>query len=681
MLNDSISVVKSIGPLREKLFNKLGIFTVEDMLRYYPRTYEDRSKIKNICDVSDGECVLIKACAVTVVKNNRIRRGLSLQKLRVCDDTGVMEITWFNQDWISKSFDLDADYFFFGTVRVNRTKVEMSNPVYEKVDGAVFINRIMPIYSLTGGLTQKNVQSTALSCLSYIKEEEETIPGFMREENTLCGIDYALENIHFPKDREHFLYARKRLAFEEFFYMQLAVRLLRQKRTTLSSVEIKDEGYIAEFLRNLPFELTKGQKEAVFDIARDMEGIRPMNRLLQGDVGCGKTVVCAVSIYLAVKNGYQAVLMAPTEILARQHFESFLSMFSGYGINICLLTGGMKKKQREETLEKIKSGEIDVVIGTHAVIRDEVSFLKLALAVTDEQHRFGVKQRASLFEKGICPHSLVMSATPIPRTMALIAYGDLDISSIRELPPGRQKVDTFCVSEDMRKRINNFILKQVSNGRQVYVVCPMVSESETMEDVASVLEYTDKLRRDLSGKVSVCAVHGKMKSTEKQSVMEAFSKGEISVLVSTTVIEVGVNVKNANTMIIENAERFGLSQLHQLRGRVGRGVHKSYCIMFCESKSDIARQRMDIMTKTNDGFLISEKDLELRGPGEFLGTRQHGNFEFKIGNLYKDTDIISDAKKYAEKIADDPDFLSVSDRKMILKNLDRLYGSSLFGLN
>lgn len=672
MINDSISTIKSIGPAREKLFNKVGVYTVEDMLGYYPRAYEDRSRLIDICNVKDGENVLIKACAVTVVKNNRIRRGLSLQKLKVTDYTGTVEITWFNQDWIAKGFDIQSEYYFYGEVKVKNHRIEMTNPVYEKCDGAQLTNKIVPIYPLTANLTQKIVQSTVSECVKAIPEIAETIPDFLREKYTLCGIDYAVENIHFPKSEEKHRYARKRLAFEELFYLQLAMRYLRKSRKTHNGIKIEDKNYSYDFVSGLPFKLTDDQLKVIGEISEDMAGAKPMNRLVQGDVGCGKTVVAAASMYVAVKNGYQAAMMAPTEILATQHYQSLCEMFGKHGIKTILLTGSMTAKQKRDAYELIKNGEVQIIVGTHAVIQKEVEFKTLALVITDEQHRFGVKQRSALAEKGEHPHMLVMTATPIPRTLALILYGDLDVSSIKQLPPGRKPVDTFAVDEKMRTRINNFMLKQISEGRQVYIVCPMVEESETMEDVKAVTDFAEKLRKNVFGNYIVGVVHGKMPSKEKDRIMSEFYNGNIHVLVSTTVIEVGVNVPNANTMVIENAERFGLSQLHQLRGRVGRGEYQSYCIMFCDSNGEVAKERMKIMTETNDGFVISEKDLQIRGPGEFFGTRQHGLPEFKIANIYDDTDILVSSGQAAEYVMNHGREMSDNDRKMVKDNMNKI---------
>ena len=675
MIKNGINSIKSIGPARQKLFEKVGVCTVEDMLKYYPRTYEDRSNVVNICDIKETGNVLIKACAVTVVKNNRIRRGLSLQKLRVSDNTGIVEITWFNQDWIAKNFDISADYYFYGEVKIRNHRLEMTNPIYEKSDNPQLTNKIVPLYPLTAGLTQKLVQTTVGDCIGYVDELTETLPPFLREKYTLCGIDYAVKNIHFPESVEKHGFARRRLAFEELFYMQLAMRFLRNKRVDTNGTPVIDNNYSYEFISKLPFKLTDDQLKVIGEICEDMSRTKAMNRLVQGDVGCGKTVVAAASIIVAVKNGYQAAMMAPTEILANQHFDSLNSMLAQFGIKTALLTGSMTAKQKQDIYEKVKSGEISLVVGTHAIIQKDVEFKNLVLVVTDEQHRFGVKQRSALAEKGVHPHILVMTATPIPRTLALILYGDLDISSIKQLPPGRKPVDTYAVDEDMRTRINNFMLKQINAGRQVYIVCPMVETSEVLEELKAVTDFAKNLQNTVFGNHKVGIIHGKMPSKEKDRIMTEFYENKIQVLVSTTVIEVGVNVPNANTMVIENAERFGLSQLHQLRGRVGRGEHQSYCIMFCEAKSGVAKERMDIMTKTNDGFVISEKDLQLRGPGEFFGTRQHGLPEFKIANIYEDSDILTASGEAANYVIENLARMSKEDKTMLENQLNNLFNA------
>ncbi|MBR0277842.1 MAG: ATP-dependent DNA helicase RecG [Clostridia bacterium] len=675
MIYNGINSIKSIGPAREKLFNKIGVFTVEDMLNYYPRDYEDRSKVKKICELSDGENALIKACAITVVKNSRIRRGLSLQKLKVSDGTGVLEITWFNQDWISRNFDISQDYFFYGKAVVKNHRIEMTNPVYESCNEAEYTNKIVPIYPLTAKLTQKTVQSTVLECLKYVPEIPESLPDFIREKYTLCGIDYAVKNIHFPEDFEKYGFARRRLAFEELFYLQIAMRYLKNRRIDENGIKIEDKNYSCQFVSDLPFNPTEDQIKVIGEIVNNMSDGRKMNRLVQGDVGCGKTIVAAAAAYVVIKNGYQAVMMAPTEILASQHFETISEMFNKYGINTVLLTGSMTTKQKREIYSKIKTGEADFVIGTHAVIQKETEFKKIALVITDEQHRFGVKQRSALADKGINPHVLVMTATPIPRTLALILYGDLDISAIKQMPPGRKPVLTYAVDEGMRKRINKFMLKQISEGRQIYIVCPAVENSEFSDELKTVTDYADELKKNVFKNQKIAIVHGKMPAKEKDEIMTEFYNGDIDVLVSTTVIEVGVNVPNANTMIIENAERFGLSQLHQLRGRVGRGKWQSYCIMFCQGGGDVSKQRMEIMTKTNDGFEISQKDLEIRGPGEFFGTRQHGLPELKTANIYSDTELVKISGEAADYVLFNKDKIADNDLKIISNQIKKIFSN------
>lgn len=672
MLQDGIETLKAIGPKRAQLFYRLGIATVEDMLRFYPRAYEDRSTVRPICEAADGASVLIRASAVTVVRHYRVRKGMTLQKVTVSDGTGVAFITWFNQEWIVKNFDISAEYFFFGKAAVVGGRLELTNPVYERCGNPVFTNCIMPLYPLTANLPQKLMQTTAKSCLAAAKEMEETLPDAVRERYTLCGIDYALQHIHYPAGWEQQAHARRRLAFEELFYMQLGLRLLRARRVELHGTPLADRNYAYEFISALPFQLTGAQMRVIEEITADLAGDRPMNRLVQGDVGCGKTVVAAAAMYVACKNGVQAAMMAPTEILAAQHYESLSGLLGGLGVRVALLTGGLHAKQKKEVCGQIRSGGVDVVIGTHALIQKDVEFHKLGLVVTDEQHRFGVKQRAALSEKGDAPHVLVMTATPIPRTLALILYGDLEVSAIDELPPGRKQVQTFAIDEGMRTRINNFMLKQIGEGRQVYIVCPMVEDGET-QDLKAVTDYAAKLQRTVFCRHRVGVVHGRLKPREKDAVMGAFARGELDVLVSTTVIEVGVNVPNANTMVIENAERFGLSQLHQLRGRVGRGQWQSYCILFCQGGGEVTAQRMKIMTQTNDGFVIAEKDLQLRGPGEFFGTRQHGLPELKVANIYTDMQLMTDAGKAAQRLLEQDRTLAAPAHAAVRRQLGRMF--------
>ncbi|OQB12399.1 MAG: ATP-dependent DNA helicase RecG [Firmicutes bacterium ADurb.Bin193] len=666
MLLREIGSIKGVGKTREKLFLRLGIRTAEDMLRYFPRTYEDRSQIKSICDTIDGESVCIRATACTVLKTKRVRHGLSYQKVTVSDGTGVVFITWFNHDWLVRTFDLEAEYTYYGKVTVKNGRLEMNNPVI------VRDNKIEPIYPLTAGLTQSVFRSVMEQCIPYVSEIPEILPAWVREKYTLCGIEYAISNMHFPENFEKFEYARKRLAFEELFLLQLGLRLLKQRRAGLFGTPLCNTESVKPFIESLPFPLTAAQKRVIKEILSDLRQEKVMQRLVQGDVGSGKTIVAAVAMLVAAKSGAQAAMMVPTEILAEQHFDSVSALLDKFGVTVGLLTGSLTAKQKKEMYQKIASGEISVVIGTHALIQSGVDFHSLCLVVTDEQHRFGVKQRAALALKGNSPHLLVMTATPIPRTLSLILYGDLNVSVIDELPPGRMKIDTYAVDETMRGRINEFMKKQVQSGRQVYIVCPLIDDSETTE-LKAATEYAENLKKNVFVGFTVGLVHGRLKPKEKDDVMRRFSRGEIDVLVSTTVIEVGVNVPNATLMVIENAERFGLSQLHQLRGRVGRGRHKSYCILFNQGGGEIARQRMEIMEKTGDGFEISQKDLELRGPGEFFGTLQHGLPELKAANLYTDMGIVAISGEAVGKIlSDDPD-LSNEENALIRRRIEDMF--------
>ena len=666
MLKNDISEVKSVGIKRAKLFNKLGIFTIEDMLSFYPRDYEDRSQVKNIADVIIGESICIKAQPFSVMKNNKFRRGLSIQRVTVADSTGNVTISWFNQDWLVRSFDLSKEYIFYGKFTANNGKLEMTNPIFEPSENiSKFTSRIVPIYPLTARLTQKVFQVAMQNCIPFIEEFTEALPDYVREKYTMCGTHYALKNIHFPEDFEKFEYARKRLAFEELLLLQLGIRLLKQKRVELCGTPLLNDQIVENFIKTLAFPLTSAQKRVTNEIIADLKKVRPMNRLVQGDVGCGKTIVAAISMLVAVHNNTQSAMMVPTEILAEQHYKSLCEIFDKVGIKVALLTGSLTAKQKKDVCERMANGEVDIVIGTHALIQSNVTFKNLALIVTDEQHRFGVKQRAALAEKGSSPHLLVMTATPIPRTLALILYGDLDVSVIDEMPPGRKLVETFAVDEGMRERINSFIIKQLDCGRQVYIVCPLIEESETLE-LKSATVYAQDLHKNALCNYTVECIHGRLKPREKDEIMRRFAEGEINVLVSTTVIEVGVNVPNASLMLIENAERFGLSQLHQLRGRVGRGQWQSYCILFCQGGNSITKQRMAIMKETNDGFKISEKDLELRGPGEFFGTRQHGLPELKIANIYTDMELLTQAGETANTILEN-DYLLANKENIGLK--------------
>lgn len=638
-LDKPIQYLKGVGEKRAELFAKKGVKTVGDMLYYFPRNYEDRSVIKLISECIEGETVCICATAYQEPQDKYIRRNMLVTSLLAFDDSGMMNLVWYNNRYIKNNLKAGEKYIFFGTVTRNKQgRIQMTTPVYEKYGGERFTGKIVPIYPLTASLSQKIVQSTMQTALEEAGRLEEYLPDFIREKYKMAEINFSMHNIHFPSDFKNYNIARSRFVFEELLLLQLALNERKEKNVNVGGEVFKDVKCIRELTDSMGFELTNAQKKTINEICRDCMSGRQMNRLIQGDVGSGKTVVAIAAIFMAVKNGFQAAMMVPTEILAYQHLQSVKELFEPYGIRAAVLVGSMKSKEKKETLEKISSGEISVVVGTHALISENVEFNNLGFVVADEQHRFGVEQRAKLMAKGKNPHMLIMSATPIPRTLALILYGDLDVSVIDELPPGRKPVKTYSVSEDMRKRVYDFAVESIEKGVQAYVVCPLVSETEK-SDLNNAQDLAAELTQAYP-QIKVGLMHGRMKPKEKDEIMEDFISGEIKMLVSTTVIEVGVNVPNSNIMIIENAERFGLSQLHQLRGRVGRGGEDAYCILIADSDNEITKKRMDTMCSSNDGFYISEQDLKLRGPGDFFGTRQHGLPEMKIANLFEDRMIL-----------------------------------------
>ena len=667
-LNKDVKYVKGVGPSRVQLLNRVGIFTLKDLITYFPRDYEDRSKPKEIYQCIDGEEALIEAFVVSRMTQIRLKRN-TMYKLVVRDETATCTITWFNQSYLKNMFKVGEKYKFYGKVSVKGNKFEMNSPVFDSEEKENNTGRIIPIYPLTYNLSQNVIRKIIENGLKEADSNlQETMPEYLLKEYNLFGIDEAIKKIHFPEQFEDFNLARKRLVFEELLTMQLALLELKNNYSTdTKGIQFSKDAKMSDVINKLPFSLTKAQVRVLEEIDNDMESDKPMNRLLQGDVGSGKTVVALIAAYKAVKSGYQAAIMAPTAILASQHLESFQELLAGTGIKCELLISSITKKKKEELKERLANGEIDILIGTHAILEENVVFKNLGLVVTDEQHRFGVKQRTTIVEKGNHPDVIVMTATPIPRTLALILYGDLDISIIDELPPNRKQIETYAVRKSLSERVNNFIKGQIKEGRQAYIVCPLVEENEEM-DLKSVEALYKEYKEEVFSDFNVSYLHGKMKAKEKDEIMNDFKDGKIDILISTTVIEVGVNVPNSSIMVVENAERFGLAQLHQLRGRVGRGEYQSYCILKYEGNSETIRERMKVMVDTNDGFVISEKDLELRGSGDFFGTEQHGLPAFKVANLFTDMPILKAVQSLAIKILSEDPKLEKEENKP-LKNL------------
>ncbi|MBD5150240.1 MAG: ATP-dependent DNA helicase RecG [Oscillibacter sp.] len=656
-LTTDVRYVKGIGEQRAKGLEKLGILTLRDLISYFPRAYDDRRTYKKIKDLEEGESACVEAMVASAPTLSRIRKGLELVKLRAVDETGALDVTFFNQAYMKDNLRAGETYTFFGKVEVMGRKRSMPNPIVEREGSRLVTGRIMPVYPLTAGISQltlvKAMEQGLAACQKLLPDP---LPDEVRQEHQLCRIGYAYEQIHFPAGDEELAIARRRLVFEELFLLAIGLKRLRGRRDELQCEPWRDTD-LSDFYGSLPFSLTGAQKRAVEDIRSDLSSGRPMNRLVQGDVGSGKTMVAAAALLCAVRNGRQAALMAPTEILAEQHYKGLAPLLGKLGIKTVFLTGAMRVKERRAILEELAGGEAQVAIGTHALITADVVYHDLGLVVTDEQHRFGVAQRSALAAKGERPHLLVMSATPIPRTLALMIYGDLDVSIIDELPPGRQKIDTFSVPGSYHQRIYKFLEKEIAAGRQAYIICSMVEENgQIPDDRKAAMEYAKMLQEKVFPHLAVACVHGRMKPKEKEKIMSAFAAGEIQILVSTTVVEVGVDVPNATVMVVEDADRFGLSQLHQLRGRVGRGQHKSYCILISDNRNEETRARLKVMTQTGDGFKIAEEDLRLRGPGDFFGRRQHGLPALKVADLTCDMALLKEAQTAAAKLLErDPE--------------------------
>ncbi len=681
-LDTDVRYIKGIGEKKALALNKLGVFSLYDLVSFFPRKYEDRSQTKLIAEVTDGESVCIRVLIADTPRLMRIRRGMELVKFRAVDESGSVDITYFNQNYVKDNLNRGDQVCFYGRMELKGSRHSMVNPVYEhEGSGKGVTGRIMPVYRLAAGLNQRTVLQAVRQGLDACGDQlPEALPDAVRQRQHLVQARYAYENIHFPADFGTLELARRRLIFEELFVLSCALSDVRRRRVNDNGL-VLPQADLEEFWQTLPFRPTGAQQRAVREAVADMTSGKAMSRLVQGDVGSGKTLVAAALIWFVCRAGCTSAFMAPTEILAEQHYATLSRFLAPFGLRLGKLTGASSAKEKRLVKEALKNGEIDLIIGTHALFSEDVAYNNLGLVVTDEQHRFGVGQRSALIGKGARPHVLVMSATPIPRTLALILYGDLDVSVIDELPPGRQKVDTFAVDESYRARLNGFIRKLVGEGRQVFVVCPMVEENEELTvPLKSAEEHAAALAKEFP-ELRVLCVHGKMKPKDKDAVMRSFAAGEADILVSTTVIEVGVDVPNAALMIVENAERFGLSQLHQLRGRVGRGRHKSWCILVSDNDSEDTRARLDIMCKTNDGFRISEEDLRLRGPGDFFGSRQHGLPEMHVADLGADVNVMQEAQKEARAVLKDDPALQRPENAALRERVEKLLEQSASGFN
>ena len=675
-----LTELQGIGPARAKKLAKLGLEYLDDLLGHYPQRYEDRRAIYAIQKAPEGENCCVCAMVAETPTLSRIRKGLELVKLKAVDHTGALYLTFFNQPYLKHSLKPGEVYIFYGKMEAMGRRRSMTNPVFEKEGAGQVTGCILPVYPLTAGISNHLMVGLARQAVETCAAgQREVLPDEVRLAHQLCQAEYAARNIHFPKDYESLKLARRRVMFEELFTLTCGLALLKDRRGRGSGRVMT--AHRAAFETLLPFAPTNAQRRAMDDMAADLASGRLMNRLVQGDVGSGKTAVAAFGAWAAAQSGSQCAMMAPTEPLAEQHARTLHDLLAPAGVRVALLTGSVKGKEKKLLLSALEAGEIDLVVGTHALFSEGVVYRDLGLVIADEQHRFGVAQRAALAAKGggTPPHILVMSATPIPRTLALIIYGDLDVSVMDELPPGRTPVATYVVGEDKRRRMYGFVRKQVAEGRQVYIVCPAVEEVEPVEglegfaDLKAVTTYVKDLQEKVFPDLRVGFVHGKLKAKEKEAAMAAFGAGELDVLVSTTVIEVGVDVPNASLMIVENAERFGLSQLHQLRGRVGRGRHQSYCVLITASKSDAARERLRALAATNDGFRIAEEDLRLRGPGDFFGHRQHGLPQLKVADLAADMELLKEAKGAAERlIAADPE-LSRPEHRALREQVRRMF--------
>lgn len=683
MANDqSIETLKGIGEKTAKLFEKVGIRTIDDLLHYYPRGYDTYGEPKAIGELSEDETGTVEGFLKSGATGVHVN-GLSIVQATISDMTGKLRLVWYHMPYLKNTLRPDSHFIFRGRVIRKKNGLTMEQPQMFKPEAyEELLSSMRPVYAQTKGLGNKMITSAVEQALAFRTLERDYLPAGLRIANELAEYNFAIEYIHFPSNEEELKFARKRLVYDEFFFFLLAVRHLKEKRQNVQSpfhMEKQDE--CRKLLADLPYRLTNAQLRTLEEVLKDLKSGSVMNRLIQGDVGSGKTIIAVLALLAACENGYQGALMVPTEVLARQHFESVTELFEKHGVDkkVILLTGSMTAKEKRIVYEKVASHEADIIIGTHALIQEKIVYDNLALVITDEQHRFGVAQREMFGNKGQMPHVLVMSATPIPRTLAIILYGDLDISVIDELPANRLPIKNCVVDKSYRPRAYRFIENEVKNGRQAYVICPMVEESE-MIDAENVLDYTKILRQNLPG-IRVEYLHGKMKGKEKNKIMEEFAAGEIQVLVSTTVIEVGVNVPNATVMMIENAERFGLAQLHQLRGRVGRGDKQSYCIMVNASGNKEKNRRLDVLNKSNDGFYIASEDLKLRGPGDIFGIRQSGDLEFQLADIYTDAVTLKKVSEDVNRLLEQDENLEQEENQELKKRLDRFLEEKYEKLN
>lgn len=666
-----ITILKGIGEKRASDYSRLGINTIKDMIEFYPRTYEVSMGFSRINEVNDSGTFLVRGTICATTTTRRAGR-LMMTSTVIRDRTGEIGVTWFNQAYLKKHLSMGREIILKGKVVYKYNKLQFTSPkLMNQKDLEYFSDHsVLPIYPISKGVSQRTIRLTIAEAIKHAGDEiRDFLPSEIKAKYDLADLDFALNQVHYPDGEASLERGRRRLIFDEFLLFQLGLMSLKEDQVKIENQFdfTKCERY-DKMRQSLPYSLTGAQVKVMDEILVDLRSPYNMNRLIQGDVGSGKTIISAMAMMLAVENGYQAALMAPTEVLAKQHFISLKEAFNGLNVRVGLLVGSMTKKQKLDVYYLLEEGLIDLVIGTHAVIQEGVRFNQLALVITDEQHRFGVKQREVLAGKGHYPHVLVMSATPIPRTLALILYGDMDVSIIDEMPPGRQEIDTYSVNTTYRERIQQFMLKEVDAGRQCYVVCPKVEESEE-DELADVISYSKELGDVMPSHVVVEYLHGKMRPKEKNAIMQRFVEGEIHILVSTTVIEVGINVPNATVMLIENAERFGLAQLHQLRGRVGRGQHKSYCVLMTDAKTSNTKKRMQVMTDSTDGFVIAEKDLELRGHGDLLGLRQSGVPAFKIANIMEDAKTLKEASEVARMLRDHQEILLEEDYKYLNKRI------------